>query len=86
MAVDDIQAIQKEVDGNYEFFKTLSFEAHQKGQSALLKGRELIAVLETRQDALTMGESKYPDGVYSIQEISADIVDLGFHSYAVHSS
>ena len=77
--------IQQEVDQNYEAFQSLLSELMQTspGKWALLHGRKVEAVFDTATDACIAGEKLYPDNVFSIQEITERIVDLGWHSHVV---
>ena len=55
-----------------------------KGKFALIKDKEIIGFYDLIGDANKEGMSKYPDENFSIQEVTEDIIDLGFYSHAVN--
>ncbi len=75
---------QDQVDKNYEAFQKAlpTLQAHA-GKYALLRDEEIIAIYDTLSDAVATAEKFYPDGLYSIQKITADPVDLGYFSHAL---
>ena len=79
------QKIQQEVDQNYEAFQGLLPELMQTshGKWALLHNKEVEAVFDTAIDACVAGEKLYPNKLFSVQEITERIVDLGWYSHAV---
>lgn len=75
---------QQEVDRNYEAFQAMLPELvkiHPK-RFALLRNKELIACFDTARDAIEAGRVLFDDGIFSIQEISAQPIDLGYFSRA----
>ncbi|MHC8509746.1 MAG: hypothetical protein ACYYKD_10235 [Rhodospirillales bacterium] len=81
----DKEILRREVDQNYEAFNEMLPELLKTApdQFVLLRGKENIAVFETADDAFIFAEAQYPDGVYSVQQITSDIVDLGYFSHVV---
>lgn len=79
------ESLQHEVDQNYEAFKKMLPELleDRRGKYALLRNEELIDVFDSAGDALKYAEATYSDGRFSIQKITADVVDLGYYSRAV---
>ncbi len=79
------EKIQQEVDQNYEAFQKVlpGLMRQSPGKWALLHNKEVEAVFDTAMDACTAGEKLYPDKLFSVQEISEQIVDLGWYSHAV---
>ena len=75
------EQMQEEVDRNYEAFKKMEFDSDDKGKYALLKDAKLITILPSRKEAIRVGEEKYPDSLYSFQEIDAQPIDLGIWSH-----
>ena len=81
------EQMQEEVDRNYEAFKKMEFDSDDKGKYALLKDAKLITILSSVEEAIRVGEEKYPDSLYSFQEIDAQPIDLGIWShYALRPS
>jgi len=82
---DDQSALQNEIDKNLTFFlKELSkIPAHQKGKVALLRHQTITGYYDTIPDAISAGTQLYSDGVFSVQQVRNDPVNLGFYSYAV---
>ena len=79
------QKIQQEVDQNYAAFQKILPGLMQKnpGKWALLHKGEVEAVFDTAVDACITGEKLYADKLFSIQEITDHVVDLGWHSHVV---
>jgi hypothetical protein len=77
---------QEEVDRNFEEFqKELPrLLPNKRGQFALMKNRRITGFYDTVRDAQTAAGQLYPDGLYSIQQITDAIGDLGFFSHAMH--
>ena len=77
------KALQKrEVDGNYDaFVRTLSKIVHDhRGQFALMRDRKIVDYFDRPGAANIAGQMRFPDGVYSIQEVTDEPIDLGFWS------
>ena len=79
------QAAQAEVDRNYEAFEALlpSLKATHANKWALLHDGTLTAVFDTVRDAHLAGVKLYPETYFSVQEVTARPVDLGWFSHAV---
>ena len=79
------QKIQQEVDQNYEAFQKIlpGLMQTSQGKWALLHNKEVEAVFDTAIDACVAGEKLYPNKLFSVQEITERIVDLGWYSHAV---
>jgi hypothetical protein len=77
---------QEEVDRNFEFFqKELpSLLENNRGKFALIRDAEIKAFYDTIVDAQTIGNQLFSDGLFSIQRVYEDAVDLGFFSHAMH--
>jgi hypothetical protein len=77
---------QEEIDRNFAFFQAeLSqlLSAHS-GKFALIRDQKITGFYDTAHDAQTAGAQLYQDGLFSIQQVSSEIGDLGFYSHAVH--
>ncbi len=83
----DIQreAIQREVDENYdEFLKLLpSIIGQHRDKFALMKNRKILGYFSTAQDAREAATSFVPDGICSIQQVTDTPINLGFFTHAV---
>ncbi|WP_299321537.1 hypothetical protein [Parasphingopyxis sp.] len=77
-------AQEREVDQNYDFFqRNLSkFIDDHRGEFALLKSCEIIEFFATPGEAYRNAKAKFADGVFSIQEVTDEPIDLGFFSHA----
>ncbi len=81
----DKNRIQKEVDDNFEFFKSKLNEiiTDHEGKFALIKNQEIKGYFDKSGDALVAGKKKYPDGVFSIQEVTKRKISFGILDYAI---
>lgn len=76
---------QEEVDLNYEIFRKNREKIereHPNSKYVLMRHGEFISFHQLFEDADKDGDNRFQDGLYSIQELGMDIVDLGFYSYA----
>ncbi len=77
---------QAEVDKNFSIFrekiKKGSIENSLFGKFALMKNGAIIDYFNTWEDAHKAGSIAYKDKLFSIQEVSDEIVNLGYYSYA----
>ncbi len=79
------QSRENEIDRNYIAFKTMLpklLEEHL-GKYALMKARAVVAFYESAGDAERAGAKAFLDGLYSVQLVSSEPVDLGFYSYVL---
>ncbi len=68
-----------EMNANYAAFNKMSFKESDKGKFALLHKRELITICDSHSACCILGDKRYTDGLYSVQEIGYDYEeDLGF--------
>ena len=77
--------IQAEVDQNFEAFQRLLPELLKTdaGKYVLLRHGKVIRSFDSPGDASIYGEDTYSDGVFSIQLVTTETVDLGYFSHAV---
>lgn len=77
---------QEEVDENFEaFVKELpSLLLTRRGQFAVLRDRKITGFYDTIRDAQTAASQLYPDELFSIQQVTTAVGDLGFYSHAVY--
>lgn len=73
----------REVDRNYDFFMRHLREyldAH-RDQYALLKSASVVEFFAKPGDAYREGLRRFPDRIFSIQEVTDEPIDLGFFSH-----
>lgn len=80
------EKIEKEVKENYIFFKeNLSklIEQH-KDKFLIIRNKKIEDVCDTGEEAILKAKEKFPDEIYSIQQVGEKEVDLGsISAYAV---
>jgi hypothetical protein len=78
------ETLKIEVDQNYDFFqrKLKSLLTDHKGQYVLLKNRTVVGYFSDPGAAYRAGLKKFPDKVFSVQEVTDEPVELGFMSLA----
>ncbi len=52
------------------------------GQFALIHGQKIEGYFPSALDAMAEGHEKFGEGAYSVQEVTDEIENLGFYSYA----
>ncbi len=75
-----------EVDRNYDAFTRVLgdiLEDH-RDQLALMRDGNIVGYFNTPREALFAATERFPDGVFSIQEVTDEPIDLGFWSHARH--
>jgi hypothetical protein len=79
-------AHQAEVDKNFEAFKKLLPELIKThpGKYAVMHEGKTVEFFDTLSDAVRFGHAKFGDHNFSVQEITSQGVNLGFHSYAFY--
>lgn len=79
------EPLKVEVDRNYDFFqRNLSrYLADQAGKYALLKSAAVIDFFEGPGEAYREGLRRFSDGLFSVQQVTNEPVELGFYSVAV---
>jgi hypothetical protein len=75
---------QDEVDRNLQYFLSQlpKLAQSQFGKFALLRHQTITDFFTTSVDALKAGKNLYPDGIFSIQQVTDVPIDLGFFSHA----
>ena len=54
-----------------------------RGQWALLRNCELIEVFATAQDAYTQAQERFPDGMFSFEQVYEPVpISIGIHALA----
>lgn len=79
----DTEKKTEEIKKNFMAFKKISPSIDQRhsGKFVVLRKEEIIDCFDSMSDAAKYADALYDDGLYSIQEINAQIVDLGFFSH-----
>ena len=75
-----------EVDHNYDVFMRLlgGLLKDHRDQLALMRDGEIVGYFDTPRDALRAASEKFADGIFSIQEVTDEPIDLGFWSHVGH--
>lgn len=78
----DLAAQQRQIDGNYDAFqRSLSSVIGQhRDEFALMRDQSVVDFFRSAGDAYRAGLSRFSDGMFSIQEVTDQPIDLGFHS------
>jgi hypothetical protein len=79
----DHQRQQAEVERNYDAFVRMLggiLEEH-RDQLALMRDGRIVAYFERPGEAHRAGIDRFPDGIFSIQEVTDEPIDLGFWSH-----
>ncbi|MEJ7932657.1 hypothetical protein WG907_00085 [Sphingobium sp. AN558] len=78
--------LTSEIDANYDYFmrNLAKFLVDHKGQYVLLKDRDVVSFFDEPGTAYRFGRSKFVDGVFSIQEVIEEPIDLGFFSHVAN--
>ena len=77
---------QDQIDRNYATFqKNLPrYLETQRGKFALMRDEEVVDFFDTARDAFVAGNRLFgEEGEFSVQQVTAAPVDLGFFSHAV---
>ena len=78
--------IQDAIEQNYSWFqRVLSglLPAH-RGEYALIHNQKLIGLFASPGTAEREGERLFPGGIYSIQPVEDQPIDLGYFSHALN--
>ncbi len=77
--------LQKEIDANFEAFQKVlpDLLPSEADRWALMRHGECVDFYDTLRDAETAGRAMYKDRMFSVQQVSTAVVDLGWFSHAV---
>ena len=72
-----------EVDRNYDAFARMlgTLLRDHRDQLALMRDGEVVGFYQTPKEALQAATEKFPDSIFSIQEVTDEPIDLGFWSH-----
>lgn len=76
-----------EVDHNYDAFVRIlgSLLPKHRDEYALMRDGQIVGFFTKPGEANRAGVDRFPDGIFSIQEVTDEPIDLGFWSHvAVH--
>ena len=77
-------SIRSEIDTNFDALQRqlyASLKSH-RGEFALLRHGQIIDFFEYPGAALIAGKQRFPDALFSIQEVNDEPIDLGVWSHA----
>lgn len=79
----DAERQRQEVDRNYDAFVRVlgSILDKHRDQLALMRDGRIVAYFEKPGEAYRAGLGHFPDGIFSIQEVTDEPIDLGFWSH-----
>lgn len=78
---------RSEVDRNYDAFRKMlpDLLKSNPGQFALMRNGEVVEFFSTLGDAVRFGKEKFGDHNFSVQEVTSQNINLGFHAYALYN-
>lgn len=76
-------AQRQQIDQNYDAFQRVlaSLLAGHRDQYALMRDRMIIDYYASAGEAYRGGLARFDDGLFSIQEVTDEPIDLGFFSH-----
>lgn len=79
----DHEAQRAEVDRNYDVFMRMlaSLLPDHRNEWALMRDGQIVGLFAKPGKANCAGVKRYPDAIFSIQEITDEPIDLGFWSH-----
>lgn len=80
----DLARQRVEVDQNYDAFQRClaSLLPDHRDEYALMRDREIIGYFGDAHEAYRQGLRRFPDRIFSIQEVTDEPIDLGIFSHA----
>lgn len=78
-------AIQEEVDRNFEEFEKLlpTIIGLHRDKFALMKDGKILEYFSSAEDARAAASTFIKDGIYSIQHVTDNSINLGFFNNAI---
>jgi hypothetical protein len=76
---------QREIDDNYDFFQRnlARYLKKHRGQFALLRSRAVVDFFDGPGEAYRSGLARFPDELFSIQEVEDRPAEMGLMSLAL---
>ena len=74
---------KQEVDRNYDAFTRMfsTIVSEHRDQLALMRDGTVVGFFDSPREALQAAAERFPDGIFSIQEVTDEPIDLGFWSH-----
>lgn len=81
----DRAAHEAEIDRNYDAFAKMlpNLMKTDAGRVALMRKEQLVGLFATIEAALRAGGARFPDRMYSVQEVTDEPLDLGVLSHVL---
>ena len=81
----DVERQKQEVDRNYDVFMRMLGDIlpEHRDELALMRQGRIVGYYRTPREALVAASDLFPDGIFSIQEVTDEPIDLGFWSHVV---
>ncbi len=78
-----MSTLQQEIDRNFDAFQRIvqSLMPARKGQWALMRHGEIVSYHGSAAAAEGTGVTRYEDDLFSIQEVTDEVIDLGYFSH-----
>ena len=82
----DVERQRREVDQNYDAFVRVlgAILPEHRDKLALMRDGEIVDYFDTPRAALRAASELFADGLFSIQEVTDEPIDLGFWSHVDH--
>jgi hypothetical protein len=79
----DADRQRTEVDRNYDAFVRMlgSILDQHKDELALMRDAQIVGYFSSPREALRAAHDRFPDGIFSVQEVTDEPLDLGFWSH-----
>lgn len=76
--------LDSEIDRNFFAFQSVlsGLLPTKRNQFAVLRHQSVVSIYPALGDALRDAHQQFSDGVFSIQQVTDEAVDLGFFSHA----
>lgn len=85
MIASIVEKAKKEVNENYDFFRTQISQLKDEhlNEFALLHDKEISNFFINEDDAIKIGIEKYGEGSFSVQQVNDSHIELGYQSYVI---
>jgi hypothetical protein len=82
----DVERQRQQVDLNYDVFMRMlgALLPEHRDQLALMRDGDIVGYFTTPREALQAATERFSDGIFSIQEVTDEPIDLGFWSHVGH--
>jgi hypothetical protein len=82
----DVERQRQQVDWNYDVFMRMlgSLHADHRDQLPLKRDGKNVGNFDTTREAMRAASERFPDAIFSIQEVTDEPIDLGFWSHVGH--